>query len=153
MVDLFLSCKISPNWNAWVDRIAATRLIFTRRQKERTKRQWNYTRSLPEYCIQNDSPKTTCSTKLMCFASIRIYVSLRPLATVLQIQIRIRRIRKFLSLPDPAVSVSRRYGSDYGSGSFHQAKIVRKTFISTVLWLLYDFLPLETDVNVPSKSN
>jgi hypothetical protein len=33
----------------------------------------------------------------MCFASIRIYVSLRPLVTVLQIQIR---IRKFLSLPD-----------------------------------------------------
>ncbi len=31
-------------------------------------------------------------------------------------------------------SVSKRYGS--GSGSFHhQAKIVRKTFISTVLWL------------------
>jgi hypothetical protein len=42
----------------------------------------------------------------------------------------------------------------YGSGSFyHSAQIVRKTLISTVLGLLFDFLPLKTDVNVPSKSN
>ena len=39
-------------------------------------------------------------------------------------------------------SVSHKYGSD--SGSFHhQAKIVRKTLISTVLWFLYDFLSLK----------
>ncbi len=45
-------------------------------------------------------------------------------------------------------SVSHKYGS--GSGSYHhQAKIVRKTLISTVLWLLYDFLSLKNDVNVP----
>ncbi len=31
-------------------------------------------------------------------------------------------------------------------------KIVRKPFISTVLWLLYDFLSLKNDVNAPSKS-
>ena len=59
--------------------------------------------------------------------------------------------------PDPHVfgppgsgswSISQRYGS----GSFyHQAKILRKTLISTVLWLLYDFLSLKNDVNVPSK--
>jgi hypothetical protein len=37
-------------------------------------------------------------------------------------------------------SVSHKYGSGSGSGSFHhQAKIVRKTLVSTVLWLLYDF--------------
>jgi hypothetical protein len=42
----------------------------------------------------------------------------------------------------------------HGSGFFHdQAKIVRKTFISTVLLLLCDFLSLNNDVNVPSKSN
>ncbi len=42
----------------------------------------------------------------------------------------------------------------YGSGSFyHQAKIVRKTLIPPVLWLLLDFLSLKNDVNVPSKSN
>jgi hypothetical protein len=42
----------------------------------------------------------------------------------------------------------------YGSRSFyHQAKIVRKTLIPTVLWLLFDFLSLKNDVNVPSKSN
>ncbi len=42
----------------------------------------------------------------------------------------------------------------HGSGSFyHQAKIVRKTLIPTVLLLLFDFLSLENDVNVPSKSN
>jgi hypothetical protein len=40
----------------------------------------------------------------------------------------------------------------YGSGSFyHQAKIVRKTLIPTVLWLLYDFLSFKNDV--ASKSN
>jgi len=39
------------------------------------------------------------------------------------------------------------------SGSFyHQAKIVRKTLIPTVLWLLLDFLSLKNDVNVPLKS-
>ncbi len=49
-------------------------------------------------------------------------------------------------------SISQRYGS--GSGSFyHQAKIVRKNLIPNVLWLLLDFLSLQNDVNVPSKSN
>ncbi len=51
-------------------------------------------------------------------------------------------------------SVSQRYGSGSGFGSFyHQAKIVRTTLIPTVLWLLFDFLSLKNDVNVPSKSN
>ncbi len=41
-----------------------------------------------------------------------------------------------------------------GSVSFcHQAKIVRKTFIPTALWLLFDLIFLKNDVNVPSKSN
>jgi hypothetical protein len=49
-------------------------------------------------------------------------------------------------------SISQRYGS--GSRSFyHEAKIVRKTLVSTVLLLLFDFLSLKNDVNVPSKSN
>jgi hypothetical protein len=61
------------------------------------------------------------------------------------------RISKFLGLPDPD-TLFRGYGS--GSGSFHhQAKIVRKTLISNVLRLLYDFLPLKNDVNVPTNSN
>ncbi len=48
--------------------------------------------------------------------------------------------------------INQRYGS--GSGSFyHQAKIVRKILIPTVLWLLFDFLSLKNDVNIPSKSN
>jgi hypothetical protein len=34
----------------------------------------------------------------------------------------------------------------------HQAKIVRKPLIPTVLWLLYDFLSLKNDVNIASKS-
>jgi hypothetical protein len=39
-----------------------------------------------------------------------------------------------------------------GFGSFHhQAKIVRKTLIPTVLLLVCDFLSLKNDVNVPSK--
>jgi hypothetical protein len=50
--------------------------------------------------------------------------------------------------------ICQRYGSgsDSGSRSFHQAKIVRKTLIPTVSWLLYDLLSLKNDVNVPSKS-
>jgi hypothetical protein len=40
-----------------------------------------------------------------------------------------------------------------GSGSFsHQSKIVRKTLIPSVLWLLLDFLSMKNDVNVTSKS-
>jgi hypothetical protein len=53
----------------------------------------------------------------------------------------------------PPGSVSQRYGSGYGSSSssgsgsfYHQAKIVRKTLISTVLRLLYDFYV--TDGNI-----
>jgi hypothetical protein len=36
---------------------------------------------------------------------------------------------------------------------YHQAKKVRKTLIPIVLGLLFDFLSLKNDVNVPSKSN
>ncbi len=39
------------------------------------------------------------------------------------------------------------------SGSvYQQTKIVRKTLIPTVMRLLYDFLSLKNDVNIPSKS-
>jgi hypothetical protein len=57
----------------------------------------------------------------------------------------------FLGLPDPG-SISTTYGSDSGS-FYNQAKIVRrKTLISIVLRVLYDFLPsLKNDVNVASK--
>jgi hypothetical protein len=50
--------------------------------------------------------------------------------------------------PEPHPNVLGPPGSFY-----HQAKIVIKTFISTVLWLLYDFLSLENYVNVASKCN
>ncbi len=51
-------------------------------------------------------------------------------------------------------SVNQIYGSGSGSGSFyHQAKIVRKILISTVLWLVDEFLSLKTDENVPSIRN
>ena len=49
-------------------------------------------------------------------------------------------------------STSQRYGSKSGS-FYHQAKIVRKTLVSTFLWLLYHFFSLKNDLNVPSKSN
>jgi hypothetical protein len=45
------------------------------------------------------------------------------------LRIPIRRIHMFLGLPDP----DPRYGIGIGSGSFCQAKIVRKTLIATVL--------------------
>ncbi len=57
---------------------------------------------------------------------------------------------------DPALARIRIHHYLYGSGFgtfHHQAKIVWKTLIFTVLWLLYDFLSLKNDVNLPSKSN
>jgi hypothetical protein len=49
-------------------------------------------------------------------------------------------------------SISERHGAGSVSGSFyHLAKIVKKTLIPTVLLLLFDFLLLKNDVNVPSK--
>ena len=75
-------------------------------------------------------------------------------------------VRSSVADPDPHVfgppgSTSQRYGSGSGScsgfGSFyHQAKIVRKTLITTVLQLLFDFLSLKNTGNVnvlPSKNN
>ena len=58
------------------------------------------------------------------------------------------------SVADPDVfgsgSNSQRYGS--GSGSlYHQAKIVRNTFLPTVMGLLFDLLYLKNVANVPVK--
>ncbi len=50
--------------------------------------------------------------------------------------------------PDPYVLELPESGSFY-----HKAKIVRKTLIPIVLRLLYDFLSLKNDVNVPSERN
>ncbi len=53
-------------------------------------------------------------------------------------------------------SISQRHGSGTGSGSesfYHHANIARKTLIPTFMLLLFDFLPLKNDVNVPSKRN
>ncbi len=55
-------------------------------------------------------------------------------------RIRIHRIHR-------SFRTSERYGSGSGTSN-HQAKIVRKHMISTVLLLLYDFLSVKNDVNV-----
>ncbi len=55
--------------------------------------------------------------------NLRIFSCLEP---VLRIRIRFLRILMFFVPP----------GSGFG---YHQAKIVRKILIPTVLWLLYDF--------------
>ena len=60
----------------------------------------------------------------------------------------------YLDASDPYVFGPSGSGSAcqrYGSFS-HQAKIVRKTLIPTVLRTSFDFLSLKNDVNVPSKS-
>jgi hypothetical protein len=54
--------------------------------------------------------------------------------------------------PPGSGSISQRYGS--GSGSFcHHAKIVRKTFMPTILWLFILTFFFGNDVIVPSTSN
>ncbi len=65
----------------------------------------------------------------------------------IRIQIRIHRIHMFLNLPDPDSLAEIRIWILLSS-----AKIVKKTFNPSVLWLLYDRLSLKNDVNVPSKS-
>ncbi len=56
----------------------------------------------------------------------------------------------FLGLPDPDSLVR---GTDSDPSIIKQKKIVRKTVIPTVFRLLHDFLTLNKDVNVASKSN
>ncbi len=84
------------------------------------------------------------------------------LVNILVISLQVRICWVSVADPDPSDpyvfgppgsgSISQRYR--YGSGSFYnQAKIVRKTEIPTVLWLLFNFLSLKNDINVPSKSN
>ncbi len=73
---------------------------------------------------------------------------------VLRFRIRFRRIH-VLGSPGSG-SIFQRYGSGSGTGSksgyfYYKAKIVGKTLIPTVLWLLYDFLSLQNYVTVPSK--
>ncbi len=58
-----------------------------------------------------------------------------------------------LGLPDPDPDPLVRDTDTDPDPSITQAKIVRKTLIPTVLWLLYDFLSLKKDANVPSKSS
>ncbi len=49
--------------------------------------------------------------------------------------------------PDPDSHV---FGPPSPGSFYHKAKIVRKTLISTVLRLLFDFLSLKNYVSVPS---
>ncbi len=64
------------------------------------------------------------------------------------LRIRIRRIRMFLGLLDPDPLVI-----DTDPDHSIIKKIVSKTLIPTVLWLLVDFLSLKNDVKEPSKRN
>jgi hypothetical protein len=72
------------------------------------------------------------------------------------LRIRIRRIRMFLGLldpgPDPLVRGTDPDPATDPDPSFIKKKLVRKTLIPTVLWLLFDFLSFKNDVNVPSNS-
>ncbi len=64
----------------------------------------------------------------------------------------IRSIKCLSSVADPDEYVLGPSGS-WSWSFYHHAKIVRKTLIPTVLWLLYGFLSLKYDMNVPSKIN
>ncbi len=83
------------------------------------------------------------------------FLLMKPLErAVLRIRIRIRirlhEIRMFFDLSDqhPDPLVTRTDPARDRSIFHHKAKIVRKTSISIVLWLLFDLLSLQNDVNV-----
>jgi hypothetical protein len=67
---------------------------------------------------------------------------------VLWIHIRIRRIRKFLGLPNPDQSFFVRILIRILVSSNKKSE---KKLDFDFLWLLYDFTSYKTDVNVPSK--
>jgi hypothetical protein len=71
---------------------------------------------------------------------------------VLWLRIWISRVRKFLGLPDPDPSLFVRIRIRIWILT-SSSKKSKKILISTVLFLLYDFLSFKNYVNVPSKSN
>ncbi len=89
------------------------------------------------------------------FISSLFRLSFHPVFRIrIRIRIQIHRIQIVFGSHGSG-SISQRFGSGFGSGSksfYHLAKIVRKTLISTVLWLRFDFLSLKNDVKVPTKS-
>ncbi len=95
-------------------------------------------------------PLTTVTTESVDITSVTSDITISNVTTA-SVAIAVAFITTFTTV---CVSVSasgsgrHKYGSGSGS-SQHQAKIVRKTFISTVCRLLYDFLSLKNDVNVP----
>ncbi len=105
------------------------------------------------------------SSRAHCLPGIRVckqyrlldnyFLLLSVFGSLIRIRIRIHRTHMCFGPPGSGSgSISQRYGSGSGSASFyHSAKIVRKILMSTVLWLLFDFLPLNNYVNIPSKSN
>ncbi len=80
----------------------------------------------------------TCANIKHWWKALQLFLLYKEVVRIrIRIGTRIRRIRMFWAL-----------GSAFGS-FHHQAKIIRKTLIYNVLWLLYDFLSLKNDVNVP----
>ncbi len=105
----------------------------------------------------------TWSPVALCFQVLQIYILLFLIYFLFCSwcdSARVHYCMEEISVPsDPYVfgppgsgSISQRYGSRSRS-FYHQAKIARKTLIPTVWWLLFDFLSLKNDVNVPAKSN
>ncbi len=74
--------------------------------------------------------------------------------TELSLSLFIRRVLWILICTyvlGPSGSVIILYASGSGSFLYQQAKTVRKTLISTIFWLVFDYLSMTVDVNVPSK--
>ncbi len=76
----------------------------------------------------------------------------KSLSTGTNVADRIRRIHMFLGLPDPDPLVRNtvRIRLHICLSSSKNSK--KTTLIPIDMWLLYDFLSLKNDVNVPSKS-
>ncbi len=106
-----------------------------------------WTKCWPGYNVFLDEGNQ-CVTHALHFSWCLKYHSFRVRSRITQSSVP----HVFGPLESGSGSISQRYRS--WSGSFyHQAKILRKTLIPTVLWLLLDFLSMKNGVNVPSKSN
>ncbi len=120
---------------------------------------WYYTNCgiIPREALQKEEKLDLCMRRLFSHENMSFHEMLVNVrVAVFGSWFLIHRIRTFFCLqdPDPELFVPIRIRIWLRSRILpKQTKKLRKYLISTVLWLLNDFLSLKIDVNVPTVSN